>query len=173
MFFWNSLAFSMIQWMLAIWSLVPLPFLKPAGTSGSSQFTYSLPFTNTIFTVSLAVYPEFCPLSLFQGQCFVLDCVNTFLIWLSGLCKALLTISSSPVNLGTCRQISYQCFCLKSLFWRKKICLGTVWWLRLHFPLQGAWIPPLVRELRSCRLSGAAKNIYIYFKKGFPWWSSA
>ena len=29
-FFWNSLAFSMIQWMLAIWSLVPLPFLKPA-----------------------------------------------------------------------------------------------------------------------------------------------
>ena len=30
MFFWNSLAFLMIQWMLAIWSLVPLPFLKPA-----------------------------------------------------------------------------------------------------------------------------------------------
>ena len=28
MFFWNSLAFSMIQWMLAIWSLVPLPFLN-------------------------------------------------------------------------------------------------------------------------------------------------
>ena len=30
MFFWNSLAFSMIQQMLAVWSLVPLPFLKPA-----------------------------------------------------------------------------------------------------------------------------------------------
>ena len=29
MFFWNSLAFSTIQQMLAIWSLVPLPFLKP------------------------------------------------------------------------------------------------------------------------------------------------
>ena len=28
----------MIQRMLAIWSLVPLPFLKPAWTSGSSQF---------------------------------------------------------------------------------------------------------------------------------------
>ena len=28
MFFWNSLAFSMIQQMLAIWSLVSLPFLK-------------------------------------------------------------------------------------------------------------------------------------------------
>ena len=32
MFFWNSFAFSMIQRMLAIWSLVPLPFLKPAWT---------------------------------------------------------------------------------------------------------------------------------------------
>ena len=30
----------MIQQMLAIWSLVPLPFLKPAWTSGSSWFTY-------------------------------------------------------------------------------------------------------------------------------------
>ena len=27
----------MIQWMLAVWSLVPLPFLKPTWTSGSSQ----------------------------------------------------------------------------------------------------------------------------------------
>ena len=40
MFFWNSCAFSMIQWMLAIWSLVPLPFLNQAWTSGSSWFTY-------------------------------------------------------------------------------------------------------------------------------------
>ena len=30
----------MIQWMLAIWSLVPLPFLNPAWTSGSSRFMY-------------------------------------------------------------------------------------------------------------------------------------
>ena len=36
MFFWNSLAFSMIQRMLVIWSLVPMPFLNPAWTSGSS-----------------------------------------------------------------------------------------------------------------------------------------
>ena len=40
MFFLNSLALSVIQWMLAIWSLVPLPFLSPAWTSGSSRFTY-------------------------------------------------------------------------------------------------------------------------------------
>ena len=41
-FFWNSLSFSMIQQMLAIWFLVPLPFLNPACTPGSSQFTYGL-----------------------------------------------------------------------------------------------------------------------------------
>ena len=39
-FFNVFLAFSMIQWMLAIGSLVPLPFLKPAWTSRSSQFMY-------------------------------------------------------------------------------------------------------------------------------------
>ena len=33
MFFWNSLAISMIQWMVAICSLVPLPFLKLAWTT--------------------------------------------------------------------------------------------------------------------------------------------
>jgi len=30
----------MIQWILAIWSLVPLPFLNLVCTSGSSRFTY-------------------------------------------------------------------------------------------------------------------------------------
>ena len=40
MFPWNSLAYSMIQQMLVIWSSVPMPFLNPHGTSGSSQFMY-------------------------------------------------------------------------------------------------------------------------------------
>ena len=39
--FSNSLCL-MIQRMLAIWSLVSLPFLNPAWTSGSSQFMYLL-----------------------------------------------------------------------------------------------------------------------------------
>ena len=42
MFFWNSLAFSMIQQMLTIWSLVSLPFLNSAWTSGSSRLKPSL-----------------------------------------------------------------------------------------------------------------------------------
>ena len=32
-----------VHWMLAIWSLVPLPFLKPAWTSGSSRFVLLKP----------------------------------------------------------------------------------------------------------------------------------
>ena len=40
--FWNSLAFSMIQQMLAIWSLVPLPFLNPTWTYG--YWSWQCPF---------------------------------------------------------------------------------------------------------------------------------
>ena len=54
-FFWNSLAFSMIQRMLAIWSLVPLPFLKPAWTSGSSWFTYCWSLAWRILSITLLV----------------------------------------------------------------------------------------------------------------------
>ena len=55
MLFWNSLASLIIQWMLAIWSLVPLPFLNPAWTSGSSQFTYCWSLAWTILSITLLV----------------------------------------------------------------------------------------------------------------------
>ena len=53
MFFWNSLAFSMIQRMLAVWSLVPLPFLKPAQTSEISRFTYCWSLAWKILSITL------------------------------------------------------------------------------------------------------------------------
>ena len=53
MFFWNSVAFSMIQQMLAIWSLVPLPFPKPAWTSGSSWFMNCWSLARRIFSIAL------------------------------------------------------------------------------------------------------------------------
>ena len=65
MFFWNCLAFSMIQQMLAIWSLVPLPLLKPAWTSGSSRFTYLWSLAWRILSITLlacemsAIVPSF------------------------------------------------------------------------------------------------------------------
>ena len=39
-FSWNSFALSIIQEMLAAWSLIPLPFPNPSCTSGSSRFTH-------------------------------------------------------------------------------------------------------------------------------------
>ena len=48
-------AFSMILWILVIWSLVPLPFLKPAWTSGSSQFTYCWSLAWRIVSITLLV----------------------------------------------------------------------------------------------------------------------
>ena len=55
MFSWNSVAFSMIQWMLAIWTLVPLPFLNPAWTSGSSWFMYYWSLAWRILSITLLV----------------------------------------------------------------------------------------------------------------------
>ena len=52
-FFWNSLVISMIQQRLEIWSLVPLPFLKPAWTFGGSQFTYCWSLAWRILSISL------------------------------------------------------------------------------------------------------------------------
>ena len=53
MFFWNSLDFLMIQWMLAVWFLVPLPFLNPAWTPGSSRFTYYWSLAWRILSITL------------------------------------------------------------------------------------------------------------------------
>ena len=50
---WNSLVFSLIWWKLAIWPLVPLPFLNPACTSGSSQFMYYWSLAWRILSISL------------------------------------------------------------------------------------------------------------------------
>ena len=53
MFLGNALAFSIIQQMLAIWSLVPQPFLSPACTSESSQFTYCWSLAWGILSITL------------------------------------------------------------------------------------------------------------------------
>ena len=49
--FLNSLALSMSQRMLAIWSLVPLPFLKSTCTSGSYQLMYCWNLAWMIFSL--------------------------------------------------------------------------------------------------------------------------
>ena len=55
MFFRHSLAFSVIQRILAIWSLVPLPFLNPAWMSGGSWLTYCWSLAWRILSITLLV----------------------------------------------------------------------------------------------------------------------
>jgi len=43
----------MIQWMLAVWSLIPLPFLNPAWSSGISWFMYSWRLAWRILSINL------------------------------------------------------------------------------------------------------------------------
>ena len=50
-----KLSFSMIQQMLAVWSLVPLPFLNSAWTSGSSQFMSCWSLVWRILTITLLI----------------------------------------------------------------------------------------------------------------------
>ena len=66
MFFWNSLAFSMIQSMLVIWSLVPLPFLNAAWTSGSSQFMCCWSLAWRILSVTLLTCEMSAIVQLFE-----------------------------------------------------------------------------------------------------------
>ena len=56
MFSWNSLAFSITQWRLAILSLAPLPFLSPAWTSGSSWFAWCWSLSCKILSVTLLAW---------------------------------------------------------------------------------------------------------------------
>ena len=51
--FLEFFCFSMIQWMLAIWSLFPLLFLKLAWTSGSSWFMYCWSLAWRILSITL------------------------------------------------------------------------------------------------------------------------
>ena len=70
-FFLNSLAFSMIQCMLAIWSLVPLPFLNPSWTSGSSQCMHCWSLALRILRITLLVCEMSAIVQLFE-HCLVL-----------------------------------------------------------------------------------------------------
>ena len=68
-FLWNS-SFLMIQRMLAVWSLVPLPFLKPAWTSASSQFMYAEAWLGEFWAL------------LYQPVRWVQLCSSLVILWL-------------------------------------------------------------------------------------------
>ena len=76
-FFWNSVAFSMSQRMLAIWSLVPLPFLNSAWTSGNSQFTYGWSLAWRSLSITLLA----CEMSaIVRSSNFIIILLGTFFV---------------------------------------------------------------------------------------------
>ena len=115
MFFWNSLAFSMIQRMLAIWSLVPLPFQKPAWTSGSSQFTYCWSLAWRILSITL--------LAVRWVRCKARLLMWTLPCFLSVYCHKLPLSTAFTVS----HKFSYVGF-FKSLF-SSTYCLFLLWFI--------------------------------------------
>ena len=84
LFFWNSLVFSVIQQMLAIWSLVPLPFLKSNCTSGTSQFTYCWSLAWRILIITLLAYAVCLVAQLCLTLCMWNECklyVSLNIVW--------------------------------------------------------------------------------------------
>ena len=125
MFFWNSLAFSMIQQMLAIWSLVSLPFLKPTFTSGSSRFT----------SVQILLKPglenfrhHFTSICFFDDQMYVGN-----------------LISGSS---GSQDRTTPKC-CHKGRNKNRRTSLLVQWW-GIHLPMQVTWVWPLVQKDPTC-----------------------
>ena len=87
----------MIQRMLAIWSLVPLPFLKPAWTSGSSRFMYCWSLAWRILSISLLV----CPSNEYSGLIsFRIDWLD--LLAVQGTFRSLLQHHSLKVSILQC-----------------------------------------------------------------------
>ena len=54
--FWNSFAFSMIEWMLTIWSLILLALWNPACTSENSWLRYCWSLAWRILSITLLAY---------------------------------------------------------------------------------------------------------------------
>ena len=92
MFFGNSFTFSM---MLAIWYLVPVSFLNPACTSGSSQFTYCWSLAWRILSINLLA----CEICVIVG-------------WFE---HSLSCVESTPLNRTELAQTQPQHFCFRSL----------------------------------------------------------
>ena len=115
--FSNSLAFSMIQWMLAIWSLVPLPFLNAAWTSGSSRFTYCwCEWTRSEFTRTGMTFSKQCTCWLTTLPTSAEPCPQQWLslrkihltqtkIWASFMCQMFIFYRLVQMSKGTLRPI--------------------------------------------------------------------
>ena len=75
MFFWNSLAFLIIQQMFSVWPLVHLSFINPIWTYGNSLFIYCWRLSWRILSITLQEilkYQQVCLSLLWRSLLFSL-----------------------------------------------------------------------------------------------------
>ena len=97
--------------MLAIWSLVPLPFLNPVWTSGSSRFTYCWSLAWRILSITLLACERSVPVPV-----QLLSCVRLFATPWTAAHQASLSITNSwsspkPMSIELVMPSNHLIFC--------------------------------------------------------------
>ena len=114
--------------MLAIWSLVPLPFLKPAWTSGSSRFTYCwslVMWKNSVMKHSLSHWIKqvqqrlYCSLLRAVLVCYLDSKWGGLENTHASVCQVNLTTQDHAFS-GSCEGLMFQKPTLEKLSFREK-----------------------------------------------------
>ena len=155
MFFWNSLAFSVIQRILVIWSLVPLPFLKPAWTQevhvllkpGLENFEHY--FTSAWDECNCAVVGAFFSVSALWCPLATPTVLLGFLLpWAWGISSRLLQ-QSAAVAPYPGRGVSPHCLPSWPLTWDSSSRLSCIYAATAPWTWGwSSWPPPLTSDAR-------------------------
>ena len=124
----------MIQWMLAIWPLVPLPFLNPVCTSGSSLFTYCWSLTWRILSIMLLA----CEMNASEKNTVCLPIYLLIDLWLFHQC-CMVFQHANPVHVLWNLHLSHSFFRMitKFSFWCQHIHSSVQkynWFLYVYLP---------------------------------------
>ena len=95
----------MIQRMLAVWSLVRLPFLKPAWTSGSLQFTYCWSLT---WRILIYIYNNYIYIHIYATTTCIYIYIHTHIHTHSGFLMLFLVLPWSYMN-NSCKRNWQEC----------------------------------------------------------------
>ena len=115
-------------WMLAIWSLVPLPFLNPACPSGSSLFMYCWSLTWRILSITLLP----CEMSI------IVQYLN--IVW---RCPSFLAVPFFGIRIKTDLFQSYGYCWVFQFCWRIECSTLTASSFRIWNSSAGSTSPPL------------------------------
>ena len=112
----------MIQHMLAIWSLVPLPFLKPACTSESSRFVYCWSLVWKILSITLLAW-------MFKLSHYTRNSLKTFIsriTYLFVFCENCICILQWRIKIYQ-NFIGFENFTLLANYMHTFFCFDIIW----------------------------------------------